>query len=321
MSNANLPPVPPVLPRCSSPLVLLEHVNLMQPDQQLATLFYVVGLGFTRDPFLMVGLDNMWVNIGRTQMHLPTNAPQRLRGRIGLTVPWLRQLPARLEPLRAPLAHTAFDVRTVGDTLEVCCPWGNAFTVHAAPPGETLPRIAYVELDVSAGTADGIGRFYTGLLGAPAEVHATKEGLRFALVSLASGQSLRFVETTLPVPPYDGHHIQIYSDSAENAHRRMHERGLVQRDQGVSDWRFTDLVDPVDGRCLYQLEHEMRDCMHPLYGRRLINRNPAQYQATYRRGDDELSVGAGESASDEFQVGCQACACRDRVCAGCQAIA
>lgn len=58
MPNTDLPPV---LPRCASPLVLLEHVNLTQPDQQLATLFYVVGLGFTRDPFLMVGLDNMWV--------------------------------------------------------------------------------------------------------------------------------------------------------------------------------------------------------------------------------------------------------------------
>ena len=33
---------------------LLEHVNLTQPDQRLATLFYVVGLGLTRDPYMMV---------------------------------------------------------------------------------------------------------------------------------------------------------------------------------------------------------------------------------------------------------------------------
>lgn len=283
--------LPPMLPRCASPLVLLEHVNLTQPAQQLATLFYVVGLGFTRDPFLMVGLDNMWVNIGRTQMHLPTRAPQRLRGRIGLTVPWLRRLPARLEPLRASLAHTAFDVRTADDRLEIRCPWGNTFTVHAAPPGETLPGIAYIEFDVPAGTAEGIARFYTELLGAPVELRATKEGTRFALVKLASGQSLRFVESHFPVPPYDGHHIQLYLNCGEDVHRRMHALGLVRRDQGPGDWRFTDLIDPSDGRRLYQLEHEMRDCAHPLYGRRLVNRNPDQRQSRYRPGEDELPPG------------------------------
>ena len=31
-------------------IVLLEHVNVQIPDQALATLFYVMGLGLTRDP-------------------------------------------------------------------------------------------------------------------------------------------------------------------------------------------------------------------------------------------------------------------------------
>ena len=31
-------------------IVSLEHVNVPIPDQSLATLFYVVGMGFTRDP-------------------------------------------------------------------------------------------------------------------------------------------------------------------------------------------------------------------------------------------------------------------------------
>ena len=31
----------------------LEHVNVRVPDQRLATLFYVTGLGLTRDPYLM----------------------------------------------------------------------------------------------------------------------------------------------------------------------------------------------------------------------------------------------------------------------------
>src|SRR5215813_12058284 len=49
----------------------LEHVNVTVPDQRLATLFYVAGLGLTRDPYLMVSDSNMWVNVGRSQFHLP----------------------------------------------------------------------------------------------------------------------------------------------------------------------------------------------------------------------------------------------------------
>ena len=68
--------------------VQLEHVNLRVPDQQIATLFYVTGLGLTREPFLMSGLENMWINIGRHQFHLgPHGTPQVLRGCIGLVIP------------------------------------------------------------------------------------------------------------------------------------------------------------------------------------------------------------------------------------------
>ena len=64
--------------------VHLEHVNVTVPDQRLATLFYVTGLGLTRDPYLMVSDSNMWVNVGRSQFHLPTGAPQVLRGHTAL---------------------------------------------------------------------------------------------------------------------------------------------------------------------------------------------------------------------------------------------
>ena len=65
-------------------IVKLEHVNLGVPDQSLATLFYVCGLGLTRDPYLMTGVDNMWINVGTSQFHLPSGQPQKLRGHIGL---------------------------------------------------------------------------------------------------------------------------------------------------------------------------------------------------------------------------------------------
>src|SRR5512134_2589644 len=77
-------------------IVHLEHFNVCIPDQRLATLFYVVGLGGTRDPYLFPGLDNMWVNFGRTQAHLPSRGPKPkpevLRGTIGLVVPDLNYL-------------------------------------------------------------------------------------------------------------------------------------------------------------------------------------------------------------------------------------
>jgi len=79
-----------------SNIVHLEHVNVTQPDQRLATLFYISGFGLTRDPYMFVGVDNMWVNIGRNQMHLPTGAPQRVRGTIGLILPELNELKWRL---------------------------------------------------------------------------------------------------------------------------------------------------------------------------------------------------------------------------------
>ena len=89
-------------------IVFLEHVNVTIPDQRVATLFYVSGLGFTRDPYLMVGTDNMWINIGRSQMHLPTSPPQRLRGTIGLVVPDLSLLDERLQRTTPDLAATEF---------------------------------------------------------------------------------------------------------------------------------------------------------------------------------------------------------------------
>jgi hypothetical protein len=57
-----------------------EHVNVKIPSQQVGTAFYVVGMGFTRDPYIMVGLENMWINLGQQQFHLPTGGPRCSEG-------------------------------------------------------------------------------------------------------------------------------------------------------------------------------------------------------------------------------------------------
>ena len=61
-------------------IVSLEHVNVQIPDQSLATLFYVVGMGFTRDPYLNVGLKGMsWVRSRRLRLSRWTHSRWRRR--------------------------------------------------------------------------------------------------------------------------------------------------------------------------------------------------------------------------------------------------
>src|SRR3954464_8530417 len=91
-------------------IVGLEHVNVTVPDQQLATLFYIKGLGLTRDPYIMTELDNMWINVGRSQFHLPTQKPQVVRGHTGLVVPDRDALLKRLSAVKDRLSHTKFKV-------------------------------------------------------------------------------------------------------------------------------------------------------------------------------------------------------------------
>jgi hypothetical protein len=289
-------------PSTTSNIRLLEHVNLTQPDQALATLFYVVGLGLTRDPYLMVELDNLWINAGHTQMHLPTRAPQRLRGRIHLVLPDLGWVERSLAAVAPRLAGTAFGWARRGEVLDVTCPWGNQFVcADADERGGSRLGIVAVELDVATGSAEGIARFYTEVLGAPARVESTALGGRITIVDIegelpvagrpavALHQALRFVETTYPLPPYDGHHVQIYLADATRPYEACRRLGLITREASRSDWRFVRIVDPVDGRVLHELEHEIRDLVHPLFARPLVNRNPAQKQARYVAGADALS--------------------------------
>ena len=147
-------------------IVALEHVNVMIPDQRLATAFYVTGMGLTRDPYMFPGTNNMWINIGRSQFHLPTGGPLVLRGRTGLVVPDLNALAARLETVRELLDGTAFDFTIRNDPgnrrIDVTCPWGNRIRCHA--PDESFGAfelgMVYVELDVGVGAAAGIAGFY-----------------------------------------------------------------------------------------------------------------------------------------------------------------
>jgi len=253
-----------------------------------------VGMGFTRDPYLMVGVDNMWANIGRQQFHLPTGGPQVLRGVAGLVVPDLGELTERLDAVRAPLGGTRFGYAVEGKTVTVTCPWGNRLRCHPPSPefGDMVLGMPYVEFPVAPGDAAGVARFYATFLGAPASVGDDGAGVA-ARVRVGGVQALVFRETTEPQPAWDGHHIAIYIADFSGPHRRLLERGLITRENGEYEWRLQSIVDPDDGRLLFEIEHEVRSLTNPLYLRPLVNRNPAQRQRTYQRGRDAFVPGMG----------------------------
>lgn len=266
---------------------MLEHVNLWQPDQRLATLFYIVGLELTRDPFLMVGLENMWVNIGRNQVHLPSQGTQRLRGSIGLVLPDLARVEAALQGVSEALADTEFTFTAANDRIEATCPWGNRFICHA-PAEEFGPAdlsVAYLEFDVPKGTAAGISRFYTEIMGARAELSA-RNGSPSAKVWAGPHQHLHFTETDGEIPAYDGHHFQIYISDFSGPYDKLMDMDLITMESNQHEWRFKNIVDPDTGEVLYEVEHEVRSVTNPLYSRPLVNRNPVQRNTNYRRGHD-----------------------------------
>jgi len=270
-------------------IVALEHVNVTVPDQQQATIFYVSGLSLTRDPFLMTGPTNMWVNVGRSQFHLPTGQAQVLRGHTGIVVPDREALVRRLERTRKRLSGTRFDFTECDEFVEATCPWGNRIRCYAPDQqrfGRITLGIAYVEFDVPKGVADRIARFYRSVMGAQAAASDDNGNGRAARVEVGIGQYLCFRETDGKIPPYDGHHIQIYVADFSGPYTKLLDKGLISEESDQHQYRFKDLVDPETGETLFTIEHEVRSMRHPLFMRPLVNRNPSQSNINYAPGYD-----------------------------------
>ena len=268
--------------------VFLEHINTTIPDQQMATLFYVAGLGLTRDPYMMAGLENMWVNIGRSQIHMPTRPPQVIRGHTAIVLPSRKDLLNRLAVVKDRLANTQFAVHEADGYVDTVSPWGNrirCFEPDLARFGRVQIGMPYVEFDTPPGCADGIARFYGQIIKALSVVEEDAQG-RYARVTVGKKQYLLFRETDKPVPEFDGHHIQIYIADFSGPHRWMKERGLIVQESDQYQYRFLDIVDPDNGKPVFRLEHEVRSMTHPLYARPLVNRNPSQTNRNFAPGYD-----------------------------------
>jgi len=171
----------------------------------------------------------------------------------------------------------------------VTCPWGNRLhSPEESRFGAVNLGLPDVEFDAPAGTADGIARFYREILGALTRIEANGEG-RVARIAVGHKQELLFRETETEgeLPPYDGHQIQVCIQDFSGPHDGLSKRELITKESNPYQYRFEDIVDVETGATLFEIEHEIRSVTHPLYARRLVNRNPARSQRNYRMGGDE----------------------------------
>jgi hypothetical protein len=284
-------------------VIHLEHVNVTIPDQRLATLFYVAGLGLTRDPYIMTADNNMWVNVGRSQFHLPTDKPQVLRGHTGIVIAGREALLNRLASVRKKLADTRFSFSEHNDFVEAMCPWGNrvrCYEPDAARFGRITLGIPYIEFDVPVGAARGVSAFYREIIDTPAEV--INGDSTVARVTVGKNQHFLFRETDQPLPEFDDHHVQIYVVSFSGPYRKLKERGLVNKEDNQYQYRFKDIVDLGSGRHLFTIEHEVRSVTHPMFLRPLVNRNPLQTNRNYAAGYDQGHWAMGPEHFDDQQV-------------------
>ena len=266
----------------------LEHVNVEIPDQALASEFYLMGCGFTRDPYLFPGTNNMWVNIGKSQFHLPTGDALVLRGTIGIVTPDRKALLDRLQSVKPKLKGTKFKFKEHNDYVSATCPWGNKLHLHE-PDIERFGHInlgvPYIEFDVPPGTAKGIARFYKEIFDAPTKAENNGGG-KVARVTVGVNQEFLFRETDKKPAEYDGHHIQVYVKDFSGPHEKLRKLDLITEESDRCQYRWEDIVDLDTGKVLFTIEHEIRSLTHPLYARPLVNRNPAQTNRNYIMGGD-----------------------------------
>ena len=276
-----------------------EHVNVTIPDQRLATLFYVAGLGLTRDPYLMVSDTNMWVNVGRSQFHLPT-----ARRRCCAAIPASSSPAARRcwsgwrrsrKSSKAPRSHSA----STTTMSRRSAPGATACAATSRTPrasGASRSAFPMSSSTCRSGPRKRICAFYPEIMGMQAEF-VNGDGT-VARVKVGKDQYLQFRETDQPLPDFDGHHVQIYVTDFSGPYRRLRERGLVSQEDNQYQYRFRDIVDLDSGRHLFTVEHEVRSATHPMFMRPLVNRNPAETNRTYAPGHEQWAWAMGPDEYD-----------------------
>jgi hypothetical protein len=258
----------------------LEHFNFEGASHDLATIFFMNGLGFTRDPYRRTDETNMGVNIGMQQFHLPQrgNPTPPFFGEIGLVVPDLPVIKARLDRLAAngQFEGTPYELNVIDEsTLHVMSPFGVGLKLHAAGSLDFLRPlgIAYIDIPIKPGKAAALETFYRELVQTPTQL-VDIEGEATLVVTYGPYQFIRFREREIENYHLYSFHVAYFVTNYNAYRERVIEQGALQGEGAGQVFFFEDLFDPESGEVIVKFGQEVRSIYHPDFMRPLVNRWP-----------------------------------------------
>lgn len=266
----------------------MEHFNHQVQDQNTATIFFINGLGLTRDPYQRTDETNIGVNIGFQQLHLPLRGPtHHFDGVIGLVVPDLPVIEARLKRLEdaKKFSGTPYRYNAVNNkTAYITSPYGTDFRLHqmgSIPFGKPL-GIPYIEFMIPPGMAKKIVSFYQKIMDTPARVRKTKDAVMTEVV-MGPYQHIRFIEKELESYELFSFHIAIFVSHYDTIKQSLVDLGVDVYGDRTHTCFWNPIIDPETGDHLLNLQHEMRsvqhpDFMHPYTNRWPMDHNPFMHQ-------------------------------------------
>lgn len=259
-------------------IVHLEHINFTIADYDMASAFFMAGLGYTRDPFTRTDELNMAINIGQQQFHMPRRAvgTPPMHGVLGLITPELDAVKQRCDELarEGVFKGTPYSYTVHQDSHEIMSPFGVRMRLHSTGslPFPRVLGLPYVEIPVPVGSAAAIGRFYRQIMQAPVADEESGSAVR---VTMGPYQWVRFIETD-GLASYDNgtFHIAYYVCHYNAVFDLIHERGDLIGGGEDQVFFFKNIFDPDTGKTVFALENEIRSFYHVDFMRPLVNRWP-----------------------------------------------
>jgi len=281
-------------------IVCLEHINLAQPDQMTAMVFYVEGLGLTRDPYAPENTSTMWINIGNQQIHVPKYpTPQIMAGHIGIITPSIPSLLQRLQRIQdhelmkgTKFSWTAKDKFKKdlvppgynNKVVHVTCPYGNKFRIyeHSKDIGHHQLSVYYVLHYISSKHSKTVGQFYQKYFDVPVTFVPSEKTVH---ITVGPWQRLIFVENEKwSNADYTNYHVAFYVSGFAQTYKKFHADNLLFTQHRFADrcetlenalswkqFRTKNILDE-NKEVLISFEHEVRSLHHPSFKRPLVNR-------------------------------------------------
>lgn len=257
----------------------LDHINFEAPDHDMATVFFIHGLGLTRDPYRRADEQNMGINVGLQQFHLPRRGEKTppFHGLVGMIVPDIAGIRERFEVLQelGKFKGTSYSWQEEDSSVLLTSPFGFRIRLHAndsvvfsKPLG-----IKYIEFPAPPGSASAIARFYDQVFRAPTMVCDT-DGMPSAIVTAGPHQQIRFLERELDSYETFTMHLSYHVTNYNQVRTILGEHGALKGTSRGEVFFFDKVFDPDNGETVLNLTNEVRSVYHPDFMRPLINRWP-----------------------------------------------